>query len=178
MPLSVWLALLVILTAVGIVLRQIAIPVAVNITLTPGFTAPLLAGMLLGPVAGVLCGLIVGMSGALTEWWLLPVMGNIALGLSTGLPSLVRGRLPRPVWAALCVAMAVVVGGFLPTFTEKVIVELLPAIVAALEACIDAAQAGVWAVVALILEAGVVRPLLAHIITVDERRERKAGKME
>jgi len=164
MPLSLWLALLVTLTALGVVLRQVAIPVAVNITLTPGFMAPLLTGLLLGPVAGVVCGVIVGLSGALTEWWLLPVMGNIALGLSTGILSLVRGRLPLSVWVVLCMVMAVVVGGFLPTFAEKTVVELLPAFAAAIEASIDAAQAGVWAAVALLLEASVVRPLLRHLL--------------
>ena len=77
LPLSLWVALLAIFSAVGVILRQVAIPTfSMYVTLTPGFVMPLLAGIVLGPIGGILCGVFVGISGALWEPILIPLVGN------------------------------------------------------------------------------------------------------
>ncbi len=161
LALSLWIAVLAIFSAVGIVLRQVAIPTFTPyVTLTPGFVMPLLAGIVLGPLGGVLCGVFVGISGTLWEPFLIPLIGNVALGLSTGIPSYYRHKLHRVSWMVACVLSAVVIGGFLPTFSIEVLVFGVPLFFAALTASIDAVQAGIWVVVAIILAQGVVDPIL------------------
>ncbi|MFX0168767.1 MAG: hypothetical protein ACFE89_05325 [Candidatus Hodarchaeota archaeon] len=121
---------------------------------------PILTGLLLGPLGGVLCGVFVGMSGALWEPFLIPILGNIALGLSTGIPSFYRHKIPKSLWIALCMLLAVVLGGFLPTFSIEVFIAgILPAF-AVITASIDAVQAGIWASLALLLQLGVIEPIL------------------
>jgi riboflavin transporter FmnP len=165
MPLSVRIALLAVFSALGMVLRLVAIPTgSPYVTLTPGFTIPLLTGIVLGPIAGVICGLMVGISGAITEPALIPVIGNMALGLSTGIPTIARRRLPRFLWASICITSATVIGGFLPTFCGEIIIYCVLPVAAAVDASIDAAQAAIWAIVALILEASVVQPLLERLL--------------
>ncbi|MDO8055402.1 MAG: hypothetical protein Q6361_00935, partial [Candidatus Hermodarchaeota archaeon] len=161
LPFSVWLALLVICSALGIVLRQVVIPTYTPyVNLTPGFVMPLFAGMLLGPLGGVFCGIFVGMSGALWEPFLIPLIGNIALGLSTGLPSYFRHKVPYLFWILFCVVLAISLGGFLPTFAVEVLIAGVYPLFAALSASIDAVQAGLWAVISLLVLRGVVQPLL------------------
>ena len=161
LPFSAWLALLTICSALGIVLRQVVIPTYTPyVNLTPGFIMPLFAGMLLGPLGGLCCGIFVGMSGALWEPFLIPLIGNIALGLSTGLPSYFRHKIPDALWILFCVVLAVSLGGFLPTFTIEVLIVGLHPLFAALSASIDATQAGLWAVISLLLFCGVIQPLL------------------
>jgi hypothetical protein len=161
LPFSLWVALLAFCSALGIVLRQIAIPTFTPyVNLTPGFVMPLLAGMLLGPLGGVFCGVFVGMSGALWEPFLIPLLGNIALGLSTGLPSYFRFKMPQSLWMFLCVVFAIILGGFLPTFTVEVFVAVVLPPIAAITAGIDAAQAGLWASIALLILLGFVDSLL------------------
>jgi hypothetical protein len=151
--------------AVGILLRQVAVPTSLPfVTLTPGFTMPLLTGVALGPIEGLVCGLIVGIGGGLTEPVLLPVLGNIALGLSTGVPSLVRGRLPYPLWASLCVVSGSLFGGFLPTFSIEVLVFLVNPIAAAAAAVADGLQGMAWAIVAVLLDKTAVQPLLQRVV--------------
>lgn len=161
LPFSVWLALLVIYSALGIVLRQVVIPTYTPyVNLTPGFLMPLFAGMLLGPLGGMFCGIFVGMSGALWEPFLIPLIGNIALGLSSGIPSYFRHKMPYTFWILFSVVFAISLGGFLPTFTIEVLIAGLHPFFAALSASIDAVQAGLWAVISLLLLHGVVQPLL------------------
>jgi hypothetical protein len=121
---------------------------------------PLLAGMLLGPFGGIFCGIFVGVSGALWEPFLIPLIGNIALGLSTGLPSYFRHKIPYSLWVSLCILFAICLGGFLPTFTVEVLIAGVPPLFAIFSASIDAAQAGLWVVLALLIQRGVVEPLL------------------
>jgi hypothetical protein len=165
LPPALRVVLLAMLAAVGILLRQVAIPTSLSfVTLTPGFTMPLLTGLALGPIEGLVCGFIVGISGGLTEPALLPVLGNIALGLSTGFPSLVRGRLPYPLWASLCVLSGSFFGGFLPTFSIEVLVFLVHPIAAMAAAVADGLQGIVWAIVAVLLDKTAVQPLLQRVV--------------
>jgi hypothetical protein len=61
---------------------------------------------------------------------------------------------------SLSVLSAMIVGGFLPTFIVEVMIIGFPPIIAGITAGIDAAQAGIWAVIALLLVLGVVDPIL------------------
>lgn len=164
LPLTFRIALLAIFAALGVVLRQLAIPTwSPYVTLTPGFTMPLLTGMVLGPIEGVVCGLMVGISGAfapIPEPVLIPIIGNIALGLSTGLPALVRERIPHPFFIGICLVSAPLIGGFLPTFGVETLVFLEHPIGAAIAASLDAIQAIIWVGVALFLDIGVIQPIL------------------
>ncbi|MFX1563150.1 MAG: hypothetical protein ACFFDP_07570 [Promethearchaeota archaeon] len=164
LPLTFQVAVLAIFAALGVVLRQVAIPTASPyVTLTPGFTIPLLTGIVLGPIGGFVCGLAVGISGAIWEPAIIPVIGNIALGLSTGIPTLARRRLPYLLWASICFISAIVIGGFLPTFGGEVIYGIVP-IAAVLDASLDAAQAAIWVIIALLLDARVIQPLLERLL--------------
>ncbi|MFX1475067.1 MAG: hypothetical protein ACFFCO_06310 [Promethearchaeota archaeon] len=167
LPLTFRIALLVIFAALGVVLRQLAIPTwTLYVTLTPGFTMPLLTGMVLGPVEGIVCGLMVGISGAfapIPEPVLIPIIGNIALGLSTGLPALIRERIPRPLFIAICLVSASLIGGFLPTFGVETLVFLEHPFGAAIIASLDAVQATIWVVVALFLDMGVIQPIIRRV---------------
>jgi hypothetical protein len=161
LPLTLWIALLAIFSAVGLVLRQVAIPTfSLFVTLTPGFVLPLLAGIVLGPLGGILCGVFVGISGAMWEPFLIPLVGNVALGISTGIPTYFRHKLQRSWWMVVCLISAIVVGGFLPTFTIEVLLFAVPPSFAALTASIDAVQAGIWVLVAIILAQAVIDPIL------------------
>ncbi|MFW9934695.1 MAG: ECF transporter S component [Candidatus Thorarchaeota archaeon] len=160
-PLSIWIGILAIFSAVGIVLRQVAIPTfSPYVTLTPGFIIPLLAGIILGPLGGILCGIFVGISGALWEPFLIPLIGNIALGISTGIPTYYRHKLNQLSWNVACILAAVIIGGFLPTFSIEVLIFGLPTTIAAITASVDGIQAGIWIVVAIILAQGVIDPIL------------------
>ncbi len=159
--LSIWIVLLALFAATGVIFRQISIPIFPPfVSLTPGFLMPLLAGVILGPLGGALCGLFVGVSGALWEFPLIPLIGNIALGLSTGIPSFYRNRMPPVLWMSLCIVSAMIIGGFLPTLIVEVLVVGFPPSVAAVTASIDAFQAIVWVVVAILLVVSIVDPIL------------------
>ncbi len=163
LPISIWIALIAIFGATGIILRQVAIPTfSLYVTLTPGFIIPLLAGIILGPIGGALCGAIVGISGALYEPILIPLIGNIALGLSTGIPTYFREWLNQYLWTILCVVSAISIGGFFPTFIVEVYIFAIPIPIAAITASIDAAQAGVWVSLALLIVHNIVNPLLSR----------------
>ncbi|MFX1301338.1 MAG: ECF transporter S component [Promethearchaeota archaeon] len=161
LSLSIWIALLALFTASGVIFRQISIPIFPPfVSLTPGFLLPLLAGMILGPLGGALCGVFVGVSGALWEFPLIPLIGNIALGLSTGIPSFYRNRRSPVLWMSLCVVSAMIIGGFLPTFIVEVLVVRFPPSIATVTATIDALQALVWVVAAILLVMSIIDPIL------------------
>jgi hypothetical protein len=109
------------------------------------------------------------MSGAIWEPFLIPLIGNIALGLSTGLPTYFRHRSHQVSWMVACIVSAVMIGGFLPTFSIEVLVFGVPAFLAALTATVDALQAGIWVIIALILVNTIIDPLLLRY----KRRESK-----
>lgn len=163
LSLSIWIALSAVFAATGVVFRQISIPIFPPfVSLTPGFLMPLLAGIILGPLGGALCGLFVGVSGALWEFPLIPLIGNIALGLSTGIPSFYRNRMAPVLWMSLCIVSAMIIGGFLPTFIVEVMVIRFPPSIAAVTASFDAFQAIVWVIVAILLVMSIVDPILSR----------------
>jgi hypothetical protein len=162
LPVTFQIALTALFAALGVVLRQISVPTPLPyVTLTPGFTMPLLAGIVLGPIGGMVCGAIVGLSAGLWEPLIIPLIGNIALGLSTGIPSLLRYQIPTALWRGFCIIGGILIGGFLPTFIGELVL-LVPPLIAAAAASIDAIQAGIWASVAIILDAFTIQPFLTR----------------
>ncbi len=173
LPLSLWVTILAIFSAVGIVLRQLTIPTfSPFVTITPGFAMPLLVGLVLGPLGGILCGAFVGISGAFWEPILIPLVGNVALGLSTGIPTYYRQKLNNVSWIILCIFSAIVIGGFLPTFSIEILILGIPLYIAALTAIIDAVQAGIWVIVALFLTQGLIEPILFRYRRMNRKLER------
>ncbi|MFX1491751.1 MAG: hypothetical protein ACFFBU_05775 [Promethearchaeota archaeon] len=163
LPVSFWTALLALFAAIGIVLRQVAIPIfPPYVTLTPGFIMPLLTGIVLGPLGGIICGILVGISGALWEPFLIPLFGNIALGLSTGIPTYFRYKIPHFLWMIISILSATLIGGFLPTFIIEMLIYGVPPMIATLTASFDASQAGIWTTIALFIYVGIIHPLLAQ----------------
>ena len=94
------------------------------------------------------------------EPFLIPLIGNVALGLSTGIPTYYRHKLRRKSWMVTCIFSAMIIGGFLPTFSIEVLVFRVPFFFAALIASVDAVQAGIWVIIAIILAQSVVNPIL------------------
>ncbi len=168
-PVTFQIVLTALFAATGVVLRQISLPTPLPyVTLTPGFTMPLLAGIVLGPLGGLICGAIVGLSAGLWEPLIIPLVGNIALGLSTGIPSLFRHRMSSYLWRSFCFLGGIVIGGFLPTFMGEVVL-LVPPLIAAAAASIDAVQAGIWVSVAILLDAFTIQPFLTRNLHTTEK---------
>ncbi|MFW9831873.1 MAG: hypothetical protein ACFFD8_08860 [Candidatus Thorarchaeota archaeon] len=160
LPHSLWTALLALFVALGIVFRQIAIPTfSPFVTLTPGFIIPLLTGIVLGPLGGILCGIFVGLSGGLWEPVLIPLIGNIALGLSTGIPTYFRHKMRPYLWIGCCIISAIIIGGFLPTFSIEVLFFWVVPPIAAISASVDALQASMWVITAFIVTS-IIDPFL------------------
>jgi hypothetical protein len=166
---AVALTTLAIIAALGIAVRYaIQIPVIPNVVvLTPGFMFSILGGIIGGLPGGALIGAIVGLSGALsgTEIPLLPMVGNICLGIGSGYAIYLSDR---DTWQyfILVVLGSSIIGGFIPTMTiyYSFIDPLLVNIIAA---SLDMAQALLWAVVALVVEKKIIRPIVGQYLYSD-----------
>ncbi len=163
---TVALTTLALIAAIGIVVRYaIQIPIIPNVVvLTPGFMFSILAGIIGGLPGGVVVGVIVGASGALsgTEIPLLPMFGNMCLGIGSGYAIYLANR-DTAKYYLLVVLGSGVIGGFVPTMT--VFASLVdPFIVNLIAATIDMMQAFLWAVVALVLEKTIIRPIVGQYL--------------
>ncbi|MFX1605530.1 MAG: hypothetical protein ACFFDD_06445 [Promethearchaeota archaeon] len=163
---TVALTTLAIIAALGIVVRySIQIPVIPNaVVLTPGFMFSILGGIVGGIPGGALIGGIVGISGALsgTEIPILPMFGNICLGIGSGY-AIYFSKRNSLKYSILVVIGSGIIGGFIPTMT--VFYSLVdPLIVNIIAASIDMAQAFLWAVVALIVEKTIIQPMVGHYL--------------
>ncbi|MGD9397510.1 MAG: hypothetical protein PVJ05_13835 [Candidatus Thorarchaeota archaeon] len=163
---TVALTTLAIIAALGIVVRYaIQIPVIPNaVVLTPGFMFSILGGVVGGLPGGALVGGIVGISGALsgTEIPILPMFGNICLGIGSGYAIYFANRDSLKYYFFVIVGSGII-GGFMPTMT--VFYSLIdPLVVNMIAASIDMAQAFLWAVVALIVERTIIRPIVGHYL--------------
>lgn len=147
------LAFVAVLGALGALLRYfVAITVIPGIIeLSPSFLIPQLAGMLMGSIGGGLCGAIVGVTGSVRggEFPLIPLLGNIALGLSTGIVKDVVSDNKRKLKKLLYVISGAFIGGFVPTFTISMF--LVPSFAVVFYALIDAFQAGLWAFIGVMV---------------------------
>ncbi|MHA1835970.1 MAG: ECF transporter S component [Candidatus Odinarchaeia archaeon] len=150
---TIKITLTALLGALGIVLRTMAFPIISNVQLTPGMIAPILSGMLLGLWPGITTGFIIGIYAALFsgEFWVIPLIGNICLGLGAGLVNYFIRDEQKFIKSSLFLCSSAVIGGFLPTFT--VILAFLPetVAVAAISGLFDLVNALIAAIVALII---------------------------
>jgi hypothetical protein len=164
---TVALATLAMLAALGIVVRMfVRIPVIPGLLdLTPGFLFSELGGVIGGLPGGALVGAVVGLGGAMAggEPPLLPVIGNICLGVGTGYAIHVRSNRDSAVYATMVVLGGGIVGGLIPSMTIfAAVTESIEATL--LFATIDMLQAFLWAFVALLVERALVRPLVGHYL--------------
>lgn len=161
---TVGITTLAVVAAVGIVVRFfIQIPVVPGVVvLTPGFIFSLLGGIIGGIPGGTLVGAIVGLSGALsgTEIPLLPMIGNVFLGIGSGYAIHFSRRDTRK-YTLMVILGGGVIGGFIPTMT--IFASFVDPLVVNLGvASIDMFQAMLWAAVALVVERGLIRPIVGR----------------
>ena len=163
------LTMFAIIAALGVVVRYaVQIPIIPNaVVLTPGFMFSILGGIVGGIPGGALIGAIIGLSGALsgTEIQILPMFGNICLGIGSGYAVYFANR-DNLRYYILVVLGSGLIGGFMPTLT--VFYSLIdPLIVNLIAASIDMCQAFLWAAVALVVERTLIRPIAGNYIYSD-----------
>jgi len=163
---TVALTTLALIAALGIVVRYaIQVPIIPNVVvLTPGFVFSILAGIVGGLPGGAIVGAIIGASGALsgTEIPLLPMIGNMCLGIGSGYAIYFANR-DTEKYYMLVILGSGVIGGFIPTMT--IFASFVdPFIVNLVAATIDMMQAFVWAFVALFLEKAIIRPIVGQYL--------------
>ena len=167
---TVALTTIAMIAALGIIVRYtIQIPVIPNVVvLTPGFMFSILGGIVGGIPGGVIVGAIVGVSGALsgTEIPILPMIGNICLGIGSGYAIYLAKR-DNVKYYTLVILGSGIIGGFIPTMTIfSSFVD--PLVVNLIAASIDMAQAFLWAVIALIVERTIIRPVVGRYLYSEE----------
>lgn len=167
---TVFITTLAMLGAIGIVVRTfIQITVIPGlVVLTPGFLFSLLGGIVGGIPGGIIVGVITGMGGALsgTEVPILPIIGNICLGLGSGIVVQYRKERDSWIYGVLVILCGGIIGGFIPSMTIFAsLVESIEVIV--FYASIDMLQAFLWAAVAITVERYMIRPLLGSYLYVD-----------
>jgi|Deesub1362B_J571_1020462.scaffolds.fasta_scaffold32370_1 hypothetical protein len=147
------IAIVTVLGALGALLRYFAAIVVIPgvVELTPSFLIPQLAGMLMGSLGGSLCGVIVGVAGSIRggEFPLIPLLGNVALGFSTGIVKDVVSEERKRMKKVLYVVSGALIGGFLPTFLISIF--FVPIFASAFYALIDTFQAGFWVFIGIII---------------------------
>jgi hypothetical protein len=158
---TVALTTFAVIAALGIIVRYtIQIPVIPNaVVLTPGFMFSILGGVIGGIPGGAFIGAVIGISGALsgTEIPILPMFGNICLGIGSGY-AIYFSKRDNLKYYILVVVGSGIIGGFIPTMT--VFYSFIdPLVVNMIAASIDMFQAFLWAVVALFVERTIIRPL-------------------
>jgi hypothetical protein len=167
---TVALTTLAMLAAMGIVVRMfVRIPVIPGLLdLTPGFLFSELGGVIGGLPGGALVGAIVGLGGAIAggEPPILPMIGNICLGIGTGYAIHIKMDRDSLLYIVMVILGGGIIGGFIPSmtifaaFTESIEITIL-------YATIDMLQAFLWAFVALVLERAVIRPIIGQYLYPD-----------
>jgi len=168
---TVALTTLAMLAALGIVVRMfVRIPVIPGLLdLTPGFLFSELGGVIGGLPGGALVGALVGLGGAIAggEPPVLPMIGNICLGIGTGYAIHVKKDRESLLYIAMVILGGGIIGGFIPSMTIFVVfTESLELTI--LYAVIDMLQAFLWAFVALLLERIVIRPIIGQYLYPDD----------
>lgn len=166
---TVLLTTLAVLAAIGIVARMfIRIPVIPGfLELTPGFLFSELGGIVGGIPGGLFVGAVVGIGGALAggEFPLLPMIGNMCLGLGTGF-AVHFSRRNSWRFSIIAILGGGVIGGFIPSMT------IFAAVTDSLEltfivAIADMIQAILWAIVAIFIDRYVIQRILGNYIYTD-----------
>ncbi|MFW9967667.1 MAG: hypothetical protein ACFFEA_10985 [Candidatus Thorarchaeota archaeon] len=164
---TVALTTLSMLAAMGIVVRMfVRIPVIPGLLdLTPGFLFSEFGGVIGGLPGGALVGAVVGFGGAIAggEPPLLPMIGNICLGIGTGFAIHIKTDRDSLLYIMLVILGGGVIGGFIPSVTVfAAVTESIE--ITILYATIDMLQAFLWASVALVLEKLVIRPIIGQYL--------------
>ena len=165
---TVTITTLAMIAAVGIIVRMtVRIPLIPEIVeITPAFMFSLLGGIIGGIPGGVLVGVIVGLGGAMAggEAVLLPLIGNIALGLGTGFVLHVEQNRDSVKFAMLTVIGGGFIGGFFATLGIMVFFLGVDFLAAIIPATIDLYQALAWSAVALMVESFIIRPIIGNYL--------------
>jgi len=145
---TVLLITLTLIASLGIFVRVfVRIPVIPGfVEITPGFLFSLLGGVIGGVPGGIFVGAIVGIGGAMSggEPQLLPMIGNIFLGIGSGLAIHVTKERNSRKYALMVILGGGVIGGFIPTATVFAsFIDPIEVILAA--ALLDMAQGFLWA---------------------------------
>lgn len=153
--------------ALGIVMRLfVRIPVVPGmLELSPGFLFSELGGVIGGLVGGAVVGAIVGIGGAVAggEVPLMPLIGNVFLGIGTGYAIHITSDRNSAKYSLLVILGGGLIGGFVPDMT--VFLALSESFEAALLAAVlDTIQGAAWAVAALMVEKLIVRPILGQYL--------------
>ncbi len=133
--------------------------------LTLGFFFSLLGGIIGGIPGGIFVGIIVGLGGLLAggEFPLLPLLGNICLGIGTGYAIHVTRDRESIKYAFLVIIGGALIGGFLPTLlislalAESLVLSLIYAV-------FDMIQAFVWAVLAIFVDRTIIIPYFGNYL--------------
>ncbi|MFX1482376.1 MAG: hypothetical protein ACFFCP_04220 [Promethearchaeota archaeon] len=164
---TVALTTLALLAALGIVVRVfVRIPLIFGVVeLTPGFLFSLLGGVIGGVPGGILVGAITGLGGAmaLAEPPLLPIIGNVCLGIGSGYAIHVASSRDSLSYILLVIIGAPIIGGFMPTFLISALYGITIEL-ATISALADTVQTLIWVVPAILLERFLIRTLIGHYI--------------
>ena len=164
---TVSLTTLALIAALGIVVRMfVRIPVLPGfVEITPGFLFSLLGGVIGGVPGGIFVGAIVGIGGAMGggEPPLLPMIGNIFLGIGSGLAIHITKERNSRRYALLVVLGGGIIGGLIPTATIFAsLIDPVEVILAA--AMLDMTQGFLWAIMALFVERRIIRPIAGNYL--------------
>jgi hypothetical protein len=164
--------------SLGIVVRMfVRFSVMPGVELTPGFMFSELGGLVGGLPGGVLVGAIVGVGGAMAggEMPLLPLVGNVCLGLGTGTAVVADPARSSIRYYVTALLGGAVIGGFIPTMTIFSGFEFAAAFIPAI---VDSFQAFIWAAVALSVERGLIRPVVGHYLYRESESEGQQAPIE
>lgn len=163
---SVALTSIAVIAALGMVVRfAIQIPVIPGLVeLTPGFLFSIMGGVIGGIPGGILTGITVGLGGALAGGSLsiLTLFGNLFLGIGGGY-AIYFAKRDTISYNILVVIGAGLIGGLIPSMTLFAAIGV-PFEVNLFFASIDMAQGFLWAVVALIIERTLIRPIVGNYL--------------
>lgn len=177
---TVALTTLALISAIGIVVRVfVRIPLIFGVVeLTPGFLFSLLGGIIGGLPGGILVGAITGLGGAmvLAEPPLLPLIGNICLGIGSGYAIHLVANRESLKFYLLVILGAPIIGGFIPTFLISALYGIVFEIII-VSAIADTFQTLIWVVPALLIEKFIIRPVIGHYIY-PEIIQLELGKVE
>jgi len=163
---TVALTTIAVIAALGMVVRfTLQIPVIPGLVeLTPGFLFSILGGVIGGIPGGILTGITVGLGGALAGGSLsiLTLFGNLFLGIGGGYAIYFAKRDSRK-YNILVILGAGIIGGLIPSMTLFAAIGV-PFIANLSVASIDMAQGFLWAVVALVVEKKLIRPIVGNYL--------------
>jgi hypothetical protein len=163
---AVTISILAIISALGIITRVfIRFSLFIGfVEITPGFVFSLLGGIIGGLPGGILVGAVVGIGGALAaaEPPILPLIGNICLGIGTGWVIHAKSNRESMSYYLMVIISGGLIGGFIPSLVIFALTESMD--IALIWAIADCIQACFWAIVALFINKMVILPLAGHYL--------------